>query len=156
MHCGTERSVYPPIVSECPTCILVSRIPGPRNGEIPPEDIILDAFKSFKPDTAPSISGWTYHLLAVALCAPVVLKAFHSLTGLIVAGTAAGQSMRCSSGLTALLKTDSGYRPIAVGELIYRLCTNRLCTKALLAMLFDPTSSCPSNLGQERKEGWSQ
>jgi hypothetical protein len=36
---------------------------GPRNGEIPPEGALLDAFKSFKPDTAPGISGWTHHLL---------------------------------------------------------------------------------------------
>jgi hypothetical protein len=61
---------------------------------------MLDAFKSFKPDTAPGISGWTHHLLAVALRSPVVLKVLHTLTGLIAAGTAPGQSMLCSSRLT--------------------------------------------------------
>jgi hypothetical protein len=70
---------------------------GPRNGDIPPQETILDAFKSFKPDTAPGNSGWTHHLLTVALCAPVVLKALHTLTGLIAAVTAPGQSMLCSS-----------------------------------------------------------
>jgi hypothetical protein len=36
---------------------------GPRKGEIPPEDALLDDFKSFKPDTALGISGWTHHLM---------------------------------------------------------------------------------------------
>jgi hypothetical protein len=99
---------------------------GPRNGEIPPEDTLLAAFKSFKPDTAPGISGWTHHLLAVPLRYPVVLKALHTLTGLIAAGTAPGQSMLCSSRLTALLKPGGGYRPIAMGELVYRLCTKAI------------------------------
>jgi hypothetical protein len=89
-----------------------------------------DAFQSFMPDTAPRISGRTHHLLAVALRAPVVLKALHTLTGLIAAGTVPGQSMLCSSRLTSLLKPDRGYRPIAVGELIYRLCTNTLLLHA--------------------------
>jgi hypothetical protein len=48
---------------------------GPRNGEIPSEDTILDAFKSFKPDTAPGISGWTHHLLAVAHVSDIPLPA---------------------------------------------------------------------------------
>jgi hypothetical protein len=82
------------------------------------------------PDTAPRISGRTHHLLAVALRAPVVLKALHTLTGLIAAGTVPGQSMLCSSRLTSLLKPARGYRPIAVGELIYRLCTNTLLLHA--------------------------
>jgi hypothetical protein len=75
------------------------------------EDTILDAFKSFKQDTAPGISGWTHHLLAVALRAPVVLKPLHTLTGLIAAGTAPGQPMLGSSRLTALLKPDGGRDP---------------------------------------------
>lgn len=121
---------------------------GPRNGEIPSEDILLAAFKSFKPDTAPGISGWTHHLLAVALRSPVVLKALHTLTGLIAAGTAPGQSMLCSSRLTALLKPDGGYRPIAVGELVYRL-----CTKAILRHSFRPDFLLPFQFGVGTKGG---
>ncbi len=52
------------------------------------EDDILAAFKSLKPDTAPGIYGWTHHLLAVALRSPLVLKAIHTLTGLIQRGEA--------------------------------------------------------------------
>jgi hypothetical protein len=113
---------------------------GRRNGEIPPEDTLLDAFKSFKPDTAPGISGWTHQLLAVALQPPVALKALHTLTRLIAAGTALGQSMLYSSRLTPLIKPDGLYRPIAVGELITG------CAPSLsFAIPFNPTSSYLSN-----------
>jgi hypothetical protein len=57
--------------------------------------------------------------LAITLRSPTVLKALHTLTGLIAGGTAPGQSMLCSSRLTPLVKPDGGYRPIAVGELVY-------------------------------------
>jgi hypothetical protein len=103
----------------------------------------------FKPDTTPGISGWTHHLLGVALRSPVVLKALHTLTGLIAAGTAPAQSMLCSSRLTALLKPDEGYRPIAVGELVYWL-----CTKAILRHSLRP--DVPSSLpvwGRNQRRG---
>jgi hypothetical protein len=121
---------------------------GPRNGEIPPEETLLAAFKSFKPDTAPGISGWTHHLLAVALRSRVVLKALHTLTGLIAAGTAPAQSMLCSSRLTALIKPDGGYRPIAVGELVYRL-----CTKAILRHSSRPDFLLPFQYGVGTRGG---
>jgi hypothetical protein len=121
---------------------------GPRNGEIPPADTLLAAFKSFKPDTAPGISGLTHHLIAIALRSPVVHKALHTLTGLIAAGTAPGQSMLCSPRLTALLKPDGGYRPIAVGELVYRL-----CTKTLLRHSFRPDFLLPFQFGVGTKGG---
>lgn len=47
-----------------------------------------------------------------------------SLAGMIGKGTAPGQSMLCASRLTPLDKKDEGSRPIAVGDLIYRLCTD--------------------------------
>jgi hypothetical protein len=125
--------------------------PGPGNGDIPPEDTLLDTLKTFKPDTAPGISGWTHHLLAVTLRAPVVLKALHTLTGLIAAGTAPGQSMLCSSRLTALTKPDGGCRPIAVGELIYWL-----CTKTLLRPIFRPDFLLPFQSGVGTKGGVEQ
>jgi hypothetical protein len=110
---------------------------------------ILDAFKSFKPDTAPWISGWTHHLLAVALRAHVVLKALQTLTGLIAAGTVPGQSILCSSRLTALLKPDGGYRQTnsrgradlpAVHQLSFGISS-------------DPTSSYLSSSVWEPREG---
>jgi hypothetical protein len=87
-------------------------------------------------------------VLAVALRSPVVLKALHTLTGLIAAGTAPGQSMLCSSRFTTLLKPDRGYRPIAVGELIYRLCTT-----AILRHSFRPDFLQPFQFGVGTKGG---
>jgi hypothetical protein len=56
--------------------------------------------------------------------------------------------MLCSSRLTALLKPDGRYRPIAVGELIYRL-----CTKALLRHIFRPDFLLPFQFGVGTKGG---
>jgi hypothetical protein len=64
---------------------------GPSSGDIPSEEEIMATFKTFKPDTSPGLSGWTHHLLATALRVPAFLKAIHTLTGLIMAGTAPGQ-----------------------------------------------------------------
>jgi hypothetical protein len=72
----------------------------------------------------------------------------HTLTGLIVTGTAPGQPMLYSSRLTALLKPDGGYRPIAVGELIYRL-----CTKAILRHIFRPDFLLAFQFGVGTKGG---
>lgn len=52
-----------------------------------------------------------------------VKKMFTMLVSMIMAGTAPGQQMLCVSRLIALEKPDNGVRPIAVGELVYRLCT---------------------------------
>ncbi|GFZ48415.1 hypothetical protein JCM24511_06163 [Saitozyma sp. JCM 24511] len=60
-------------------------IDGPSSGDIPSQEEIMAAFKTFKPDTSPGLSGWTHHLLATALQVPAFLKAIHTLTGLIVA-----------------------------------------------------------------------
>jgi hypothetical protein len=86
----------------------------------------MAAFKTFKPDTSPGLSGWTHHLLATALRVPAFLKAIHTLTGLVVAGTAPGQAMLCASRLTPLRKSDGGLRPIVVGDMIYRLVTKAI------------------------------
>jgi hypothetical protein len=86
----------------------------------------MAACKTFKPDTLPGLSGWTHHLLATALRVPAFLKAIHTLTGLIMAGTAHGQAMLCASKLTPLRKPDGGLRPIAVGDMIYRLATKAI------------------------------
>jgi hypothetical protein len=86
----------------------------------------MAAFKTYKPDTSPGLSGWTHHLLATALRVPAFLKAMHTLTGLMVAGMATGQAMLCASRLTPLRKPDGGLPPIAVGDMIYRLATKAI------------------------------
>jgi hypothetical protein len=123
-------------------------LPGPRSASIPSEDELMAAFKSFKPDTAPGISGWTHHLLAIALRSPSVLKAIRTLTGLIQAGTAPGQPFLCASRLIPLQKPDGGLRPIAVGDIIYRL-----ASKAILRHSFRPDWLLPLQFGVGTKGG---
>jgi hypothetical protein len=57
---------------------------------------------------------------------PAFLKALHTLTGLIVTGSAPGQAILCASRLTPLRKSDGGLRPIAVGDMIYGLVTKAI------------------------------
>ncbi len=99
---------------------------GPIPGLSPSEDDILTAIHSFKPYTAPGFSGWTVPLLKIAIKGPKVVAMLTCLTGMIGQGTAPGRSMLAASRLTLLEKKDGGHRPIAVGDLIYRLCTKVL------------------------------
>jgi hypothetical protein len=80
------------------------------------------------------------------------------LTSLSDAGTAPGRSFLCSSRGVALPKADGSLRPIAIGELIYRMymmCILRLHFKAECLLPFQygvdsrggvEPSSTPSNL----------
>ena len=63
-------------------------------------------------------------------------------------GTAPGRSMLCTSRLTPLAKADGGIRPIACGELIYRL-----ITKTLLRKAFKPDFLEEYQLGVSSKGG---
>jgi hypothetical protein len=83
---------------------------GPSSGDIPSEEEIMAAFKTFKPDTSAALSGWAHHLLATALRVPAFLKAIHTITGLIMAGTAPGQAMLCA-GHTAALPASCSAHP---------------------------------------------
>jgi hypothetical protein len=124
---------------------------GPSSGDIPSEEEIMAAFKTFKPDTSPGLSGWTHHLLATALRVPAFLKAIHTLTGLIMAGTAPGQAMLCASRLTPLRKPDGGLRPIAVGDMIYRL-----ASKAILRHSNRRDFCCRTSLVSGARVEWSR
>ena len=72
----------------------------------------------------------------------------HTITGLIAQGTAPGQQFLCTSRLTPLQKTDGGLRPIAVGEMLYRL-----ATRAILRHSFRPDWLLPSQFGVGTKGG---
>jgi hypothetical protein len=115
---------------------------GPPPASLPSLDSIPLAMASFKRDTAPGISGWTHHLLSLALRRPLVLQMVHTLIGLVLNGTAPGQSMLCASRLTPLAKPDGGVRPIAVGELLYRL-----CVKVILRHTVHPNMLLPTQFG---------
>lgn len=117
---------------------------GPSNNSPPSTEAIVEALYSFKPDTAPGVSGWTVPLLKVAIRSDSVKKMLTRLVGMFLAGSAPGRELLCSSRLVALEKPDGGIRPIAVGELVYRL-----CTKAILRHSFTPDflNTCQFGVG---------
>ena len=122
---------------------------GPQFANKPPstEDIVK-AFQSFRHDTAPGISGWTVSLLKIAMRSEPVKKMLTTLVTMLLAGTAPGRSFLCTSRLIALDKPDGGVRPIAVGELIYRL-----CTKTILRRSFRLDSLSPCQFGVGTRSG---
>jgi hypothetical protein len=89
--------------------------------DLPEEDRITRAINAFSPDTAPGPSGWTVGLLRLAAKSPNFLHFLVTLTGQIAVGTAPGRDLLCAARLTPLIKPDGGIRPVAVGELFYRL-----------------------------------
>lgn len=98
--------------------------PIPANNphaEMPDDEVIKRAVRSFPSDTAPGPSGWTPKLLSLASSSPSFLEFLTTLTAQVAAGLAPGRNMLCAARLTPLLKPDGGIRPIAVGELFYRL-----------------------------------
>jgi len=122
--------------------------PGPAPGLSPSQNDVLSAINSFKAFSAPGISGWTVPLLKLATKAPKVVEFLTTLRGMVGQGSAPGQSMLCASRLTPLLKKDGGLRPIAVGDLLYRL-----VTKVLLRHHFKPDWLLPTQFGVGTKGG---
>lgn len=94
---------------------------GPPSGTAPNEEALKQAFRTFKPDTAPGITGWTQPLLRLAFAREPVVRLLLNITIQIFQGSCPCQDILCSSRLIALRKNDGGLRPIAVGDIIYRL-----------------------------------
>ena len=90
-------------------------------GITPDSTNILAAFETIKPETGTGVSGWSQPLLAIALREPLFLEFLTIFTRQICQGVAPLRRLFCASRLTPLKKPDGGIRPIAVGELIYRL-----------------------------------
>lgn len=122
---------------------------GPRNCKPPSCEQIMAALDSFDPQTAPGVSGWTVGMLKIVKESPKVQEFFVTLIAGICAGTAPGRSMLCTGSLTALEKKGGGVRPIAVGELLYRL-----AMKSILVNALDGKSPLlPNQLGVKTKGG---
>lgn len=103
---------------------------NPRIGAVPTKDDITQALATFSSDTAPGISGWTVPLLREAIKRDDVLKFLTYLCRTFQLGTTPGRHLLTTSRLVALDKADGGVRPIAVGELIYRLMAKVALTKS--------------------------
>ena len=87
---------------------------------MPPQDAILSAISALK-DSAPGPSGWTPQLLCIAAEVPECLALLHCLCSEIAAGTAPVPELFCASVLVAIPKKDGKVRPLAIGELVYRV-----------------------------------
>ncbi|TIB59545.1 hypothetical protein E3P77_04160, partial [Wallemia ichthyophaga] len=111
-------------------------------GTMPPEDACLEAMKKMNAGTAPGPSGWTYSLTKEAFKVESFRHFMNLLTRLVVQGVAPGRQMLCASRLIPLGKPDGGVRPIAVGEIFYRL-----LMKAIMRTYFKPSCLLPFQLG---------
>jgi len=124
----------------------------PRNNaqeiSMPTEADIRPAIKSFDRETGPGPSGWTIPLVELAFESASFRNALRVLAGLIANGTAPGRQMLCAARLTPLLKPNGGIRPIAGGEIFYRI-----CAKAILRKNFKPDCVLPYQLGVGSKGG---
>ena len=108
----------------------------------PEDDDFLLALNTFRKDTAPGLSGWTWSLLNLALKDMRVVRMFRQMAAGMLEDDCAGQSLLTAAALTPLIKATGGIRPIAVGDLVYRL-----CAKAILRKVFKPDQLAPFQFG---------
>ncbi|XMA10241.1 hypothetical protein WAI453_003032 [Rhynchosporium graminicola] len=118
---------------------------NPALGQNISPEAIQKAIRSIDREKACGLSGWTRPLLDIAVnigpTSPVV-KALAYLANMIRQGTAPGVDLLCASRLIGLQKPDGGVRPIAIGDLIYKV-----ALKAILATSFRPSMLLPNQLG---------
>ncbi|KAG9994761.1 hypothetical protein KCU78_g18276, partial [Aureobasidium melanogenum] len=121
---------------------------SPRAGPRPTAEDIHQALATFPKDTAAGLSGWSVPLLQEACKRKQVVEFLVQLCKQIQNGTAPGSQLLTASRLVALDKEDGGVRPIAVGELIYRL-----VAKVLLRKQFATEQLAPFQLGVQSPGG---
>ena len=127
---------------------------SPRPGQSIPLSAIKTAIDSMGREKAPGLSGWTKPLLEACMAprannttttttiTPAILEALRLLADMIRQGTAPGKSLLTASRLVSLEKEGGGIRPIAVGELFYRV-----AIKAILITNSRPGMLLPCQLG---------
>ena len=136
---GELRAKHPPADPPRHQQPLQPRVPLPDG---PDKDDIADCLKSFKKDSSPGLSGWTVNLLTLACKDDRFTQFLVRLSGMMLDNTAPGKQYLLAARLTPLRKPDGGVRPIAVGDLLYRL-----CAKALLRKIFKKEHLAPFQLG---------
>ncbi|TIB07091.1 hypothetical protein E3P90_04146, partial [Wallemia ichthyophaga] len=104
--------------------------------------------KKMSADTSPGVSGWTYDLTMLAFQVPTFTAFFNLLMKQVIQNNAPGKTMLCASKLIPLSKPDNGVRPIAVGELFYRL-----IMKTIMSTYFNIGCLLPNQLGVGSKGG---
>lgn len=115
---------HPPASSRSPFGADATRRLGIRRAAEPPAELIETAVKSFKHDVGAGPSGWNAPLLKLAAnSSPGFKDALRVLCLQVLDGSAAGSNLLRASKLIAISKRDGGLRPIAIGEIFYRLAT---------------------------------
>ncbi|KAK5989589.1 Reverse transcriptase [Cladobotryum mycophilum] len=120
----------------------ISNKARPAAGQSITQKTILKAIKSISPEKASGLSGWTRPLLDLAIRESSTVEFLRLLADMIRQGTAPGARLLCASRLIALRKPDKGIRPIAIGDIIYRL-----AMKAILITSFKTSMLLPNQLG---------
>ena len=123
-------------------------IPRPPAGQPIQEEAIGLSLKSIHKEKAPGLSGWTRPLLDLATREKSVRLFLRLLADMIRQGTAPGSSLLCAARLIGLEKKDGGIRPIAIGDMIYRL-----AMKAILLSYYKPSMLLPNQLGVKSPGG---
>ena len=84
--------------------------------------LLADIIHRLPTDLGTGISGWPVPLLKLSAKSKPFLDFMEQLCGALQSGRAAGRELLCTSRLTALRKEGDDVRPIAAGEIIYRVC----------------------------------
>src|SRR5258707_396057 len=111
------------------------------------EDII-EAISTFSKDTTSGIDGWTLPLLKLVIEKGRALELMLLLANQASKGLAKGPELLLVSRLIPMDKDTGGIKPIAIGNLIYRL-----ITKSILKAFFTEDSLLPCQLGVGSKLG---
>ena len=116
----------------------------PRPGQPITPKAIIQAIRSIGKEKAPGLSGWTRSLLdlVVAKEDSPVTAFLRLLADMIRQGTAPGADLLCASRLIGLEKPGGGVRPIAIGDLIYKV-----AMKAILITSYRSEMLLPFQLG---------
>lgn len=135
------KAKHPPGPSE-PFPPFTSLIPTP---EPPTTDEVMAALGSFRKDTAAGISGWTVNHLTLACKDPTVQRMMTHITAGILDNSLPGAELLCASRVTPLVKphgATSGnsvdIRPVAVGEIVYRVATKSIVRKCYRREMLAP------------------
>ncbi|CAD7067886.1 unnamed protein product, partial [Tilletia caries] len=112
------------------------------------DDEIRAAVRKIARDTSGGPSGWTQPLLALAMRTADFCAFTRKLAQQIAMGTAPGRDMLCAAVITPLNKAKGGIRPIAVGDLFFRL-----CGKLVLAAARTDKALLPVQLGVGSRGG---